>query len=566
VLDPILATRRRWTNHTVALGLVFGVLLAFVGTQQVVSADEGAALLQAKVVTSTGQWALPAVTQLDPTGKWFPIHLSNSAGERMFPFSRPPIYPTVIRPLLSAGGLPLVLGLHVVALLLAALFAGLLTERVRPGRGIQAMWLTGLLSPLLFDGYWVIAHSIVAAGAALAVLGAVKVVVDGRARWLGAWFVGLGVAVLFRNEPLIFAVALAVALGLYGLLTRGATLSQRGRGIALGVASLAVAGAGYWISTLTRRLVEDSKAGGYQPDTAGGVVAGRWRGFQHSVLGAGSVGSIGPLLVVLTLGLVIGTVVCIRFEAGTPRTARTLAWAAAGTAILRLLLPADLITGLLLATPVLIVAALCVPGERLRDPALRIVAIAGWLTVLGVTATQHDTGGAGEWGGRYYHVALPMICILAVVTFDWILAHRGTAGRAVVAALLIAAGAYGGLAMRESRDLRNAADVLTSATWRTAETTESAHQAGGPVVVSSWIAAGRFAWDHILDGRYLTVSERRDLPELGERLADAGVPDFTFLAQPGDAAHLGEIGSGYHVAQTQPLGTRGWSVNVLTRS
>ena len=120
---------------------------------------------------------MPATSELDPTGDWYAIHNSNVVGDLAFPFTRPPIYPATIRPFLELGGLGLVLGLHVFALWLAACGAGALCERVRPGRGIQAMWLTGALSPLLFDGYWVIAHTIAAAGAIWAVVADVPVVV-----------------------------------------------------------------------------------------------------------------------------------------------------------------------------------------------------------------------------------------------------------------------------------------------------------------------------------------------------------------------------------------------------
>ena len=63
------------------------------------------------------------------------------------------------------------------------------------------------------------------------------------------------------------------------------------------------------------------------------------------------------------------------------------------------------------------------------------------------------------------------------------------------------------LAVRESRGIRDVADVLTETAWRTATSTRSAAQPGGPVVVSTWVAGGRFSWRHLLDGRYLTVDE-----------------------------------------------------------
>jgi hypothetical protein len=146
------------------------------------------------------------------------------------------------------------------------------------------------------------------------------------------------------------------------------------------------------------------------------------------------------------------------------------------------------------------------------------------------------------------------------------LAHRSAEARAVVLAGLAVSVALSGLSIRESRGIRDVSETLTETAWRTARSTRSAQNPRGPVVVSTWVAGGRFSWRHVLDGRYLTVDEPDQFPALGRRLAAAGVTDFTILAEPADHTHLGEIGSGYRVTRTIRLGDHGWTVAVLART
>jgi hypothetical protein len=554
------ATPRSWCTHALALAAVLTALFFVVGHRQIADADEGAALLQAKVLSTTGQWSMPATSELDPTGDWYPIHNSNLVGDLAFPFTRPPLYPATIRPLLDAGGLGTVVAAHTAALWLAALGAGALAERLRPGRGVATLWLCGLLSPLLFDGYWVIAHTIAAASAVWATYAAVRVVFDRAVRWTPVWLVGVGVACCYRNEALLFAAALAVALLAVGGARRWT------RSIPLAVGTMAIAGGSWMAMNAYQRSAEGgSKAVLYHPELAGGFVSGRLKGFEHAVLAPGTGSPLGVLLVLVTAASVLGALLAVRSDA-PPRLARSLAVLGAAAAVTRLLLPIDLVTGLLMAAPFVVGAAVLLPSTLWRDPAVRLVATTAAVTFVAVTASMHEFGGGGEWGGRYYHVALPLGCVLAVLTLDWMLAHRSAEARAVVLAGLAVSVALSGLSIRESRGIRDVSETLTETAWRTARSTRSAQDPRGPVVVSTWVAGGRFSWRHVLDGRYLTVDEPDQFPALGRRLAAAGVTDFTILAEPADHTHLGEIGSGYRVTRTIRLGDHGWTVAVLART
>jgi hypothetical protein len=385
-------------------------------------------------------------------------------------------------------------------------------------------------------------------------------VLDRRWSWLPVWLVGLGVATLYRNEALLLAAALAVGLATV------ASAERRWPALALSAGSAAIAAISWKAMNAYQRVAEgDSQSVMYHPTLQGGVVSGRLKGFRHAVLDPGNGAFLGVMLVAVAAILIGVALVAVRFDL-LRSLAPSLAVAGAAAAVVRMLLPIDLVTGLVVAAPLVVIAAVLLPRALVRsDAGLRVVVVTTVLSALAITASMHEFGGGGEWGGRYFHVALPLACVLAVLSMDWMLAHRGDVARTVVLSGLVVSLALSVLSIRETKGIRDVADVLTETAWRTATTTRSASDVQGPVVVSTWVAGGRFSWRHLLDGRYLTVDEPEKFPELGRRLAAAGVPDFTILAEPMDHDHLDEVGSGYRVTRSVPLGDNGWTVAVLSR-
>ena len=535
--------------------VLFGVL-AIARPTQVISADEGALLAQVRTLADTGHWSLPVHTEIDRGGSWFGLHQPVILGDRAITFDRPPTYPLLLVPLWKIGGLAAVLALHVLGVWAAALLAGRLTERLVGARGIEAMWLTGVLSPLLFDGYWAIAHSLVAAGAIAAVLGALRFVLDGRRWGIAVWLAGLVTAVGLRTEPLFLAAGLAAAL----LVVGWAQATVRWRAWGLATATVGLAGSLFIGLRLWQRAVEGSPSGGGlpTPSSPNGYLAARLSGFSHSVIGAGFGDRAGAVVAIIAAGFTLGALLLTRFARGTHRMQTGLAAAGAAAAVVRLFLPLDLVTGLLIAAPLIVGAALCVPRQRWADPATKIVAVTASLTVAAVVATQHERGGTGEWGGRYFHVVLPLICVLAVVSMDWLVAHR-PAARTVVTCGLVVCAAFSGMSLREAARGRHSAEVRTELAWQAAQ-----KLGPNPVIVNTWIAGGRFAWRHVDEARYLTVG-RKDFPLLGRRLEEAGIDEWVLLAQPQDLAHIDEI-EGYELTEQEGFGGAGWSVLVMDRA
>ncbi len=558
-----MSERRRWWFHAAALAVVLFGILALARPSQVISADEGAVLSEVRTLSRTDQWTLPVHTDIDPDGAWFGLHqpvIVGDQGDRAITFDRPPTYPLLLVPLWNVGGLVAVLALHVAGVWAAAVLAGRLTERLVPGRGLAAMWLCGVASPLLFDGYWAIAHSLVAAGATAAALGAVRFAFDGRRVALVWWLAGLVLAVGLRTEPLFAAAGLSVALAVVGW----REASVRWRAWPLAVATSGVAGAVLVGMRRWQQAIEGVATMGLPSPSSGGggYLASRVSGFRHSALGAGFGDRTAAMVVVASAACIVGAVVLSRFDVATPRVRMALAAAGAGTAVLRFAMADDMVTGLLMAAPLVIAAACCLPRERWRDPATTVVATTAALTVAAVVATQHERGGTGEWGGRYFHVVLPLICVVAVVSLDWLVAHRPE-GRRVVAWGLVAALVFSVLSLRTAAGARDVVETRTELAWRAAQRTADASDPAGPVVVTTWIAGGRFAWRHAEAARYLLV-DRSEFSELAARLRAAGVGEWVLLAQPEDTAHIREL-EGYDVAERQRFGQTGWSVLVFGR-
>jgi hypothetical protein len=95
----------------------------------------------------------------------------------------------------------------------AAVAAGLIARRLDPAYGIWALWITGIASPLVFDAYLVIAHSIAAALAGFAFLG-LDQALKGKPKALLYALPAAVCMVLLRSEGVLLTLALGAAIGL----------------------------------------------------------------------------------------------------------------------------------------------------------------------------------------------------------------------------------------------------------------------------------------------------------------------------------------------------------------
>ena len=538
------------------------VVIAVTGTGAVINADEGAVLSQAQVLNDTGDWGMTNPNPVvDPEGRWFPLDLSDTADGRWFPYTKHVAYPAAVSLVFHVGGLRGVLFVHGLCLVAAAAIIGLSTRSLARRAGAPlwldrvALWAVLLASPAIMDAFWVIAHApallcaSIAAGLAAELVESPSGITVGRVSKL----IGLGAAVslgvLLRSEATLFGVALGLSLVLWSRLRAAGLVS----GAVAGVSAVAAHFLDAWLEAAAR-------GGAVTPFVTTDRVPwleGRVPGFVNSVLRTDlGGGALGQWLVLAATALTVVAWWGIR-RGAAPTMVRGAAIGAATLWVARMVFVQDLIPGLVMAFPLLIAGAFCVDRQLLGLVTIRMALVAATLYAAAVVATQYAAGGSGDWGGRYLRLLIPLVIPVLVVSLSKRLALVDRPVRRVVAAGLIVSGlAASASAVLYIASIRPVVD-------RTVERLHNEAVAVGepdPLIVSTRIEVGRFSWRYVTRFPMLSVPERSDLPELAERLSQAGVRQFV-LVTPATRIDqdVRELGGRYEVIPGQERETSGWS-------
>jgi hypothetical protein len=565
-IDRAVSAAKRvplWAHALVLAAVLFG-LLAFLDNGTVGNADEGAVLAQAKILQQHGDWGMRSPSEsIDPSGKWFPIDLTERIGDRWYPYTKHTIYPRLVTVADEWGGLRGVLALHVLGVVITALAAAVLARRLAPGWERATLWTVGIASPLFFDGYWVIAHSLATVGAVAAAIG-VLMALD-RRPVAGTALASVAVlwTVLLRSEGTLFGLALAGGLGITWLVRRTP------RAIWVAAAIFVTTAIGYLGDAVLERMAQGGKAGTpfHIEDKQGfltGRVTGAWNTLLSPVLGHDP-----KAAVVALLAAVLGAIAWayLRFRPDEVTQMRAAAIAGAALWVLRIGLGGSLIPGLLIACPLLVAAAISFRRRLLTD-AWRLLLVVGGLYLAAVLATQYGTGGSGDWGGRYLHLMLPIVVPMALVTVGAATASiRPQLRRTLVGSLIISSLALSMVAVVSIRDMHVITRDAVEGVHQVAMTTKEAHSADGPVVISDNIAFGRFSWQYVTDQRYLSVTKKSDLPKAVSAMADAGVDDFVYAESAAVVDRRLPLleQDGYTLQRTVEIPSLDWKVVVLSQ-
>lgn len=501
--------------HLAALAVVLVALMPVVGTSASFSADEGAAIIQARSLSRGGGWIVEhPVPEADPDGAAYPIELSQGGPKGTAPFAKHPLYALLLAGADRLAGITGMVLLSLLGTVAAAGLAATLAARIEPGLARPTLWAAGVASPLLFDGYLVIAHTLGAACAGGAVLAA-AVAFERRSR-AAAMAVApcVAVAVLLRSEAVFLALGLAVAAGVLG--------RRRGDRVVAGlVAAGSVLAAG--AARLGERVWAVEIVGGGSvgagaarlPSKSSGFISDRWDALVLTGLRPGyDEFPLAELLLLVMVGaLVIGAYATRRGRRGVA----PMVGVAAGSALAAVLIaPANVVPGILVASPVVLVGLALAGRGALATTTARLAALTAGVFALCVLATQYSVGGSGEWGGRYLAVGLPLALPVLV------LAIRRRASRSFVCGLLVCSLALGVMAVGSLRSAHRFGAGLIAAI----------HEIAGPdrpVLVTTAPLLPRMAWATFDDQRWL-LSEQADLPGLVDRLEQAGIERFTFVA------------------------------------
>lgn len=512
--------------HLAVLAVVLLVLVPVVGTSQSFLADEGAAIIQARSLEAGDGWIVDhPVPGLDPEGAWYPV-VNAEHGEKGFaPLAKHPAYPLLAAAAARLGGVTGIVLLSLSGTLAAAGLAAALAGRLDRSLVRPTLWVVGLASPMLFDGFLAMAHTLGAACATAALLAAVVALQDRRPRMALLVAPAVAGAVLLRNEAVLFAAALALVAGLLMISRRYRVAAALLAGSTVAAALGARLAERIWIARITGEAVAATSVG--VPAAGGGYLRGRVDGFLMTWLNPAYGGSLAVrLALLLTLPAIGWAVLRVRVDP-TDRVGILGGGAvAAGAAVVALAMtPDNVVPGLLIAFPVATAGLLALHVRLFKEIGPLLIGATTALFALGVLATQYADGGIGEWGGRYFALAVPA----SVPLFLAALRLRGLAlpapvRRGVAAAMAICAIALSSMAIGGLRSSHAVAE-------RVVARIEGAGRSTGdprPVILTTWIGGPRLAWPTFDDHRWLYVTEDEVAIAAG-RLRAAGIDRFLFV-------------------------------------
>jgi lipoprotein signal peptidase len=491
-------------------------------------ADEGSALAQAEQLADGDGWSRPlSFPRADPERTSFPL-FNSVAGDRVVPLGQHPAYALAVEPWYALAGTTGAALLSIVALTVAAVLGACIGRRLRPGIEVPALWAIGVSSPLFLDGYLVVGHTIAAALAAAVALAVLRFS-DGEQRAaMGAVAVGFAVGTgLVRNEGILYAVAVGVTLVAVGLRRRDRPV------VALGALVAAGAEGSRFADALLRSHVVHLGSAQF------GVAAeGSWIGshaqstFVTLFLPSYGKFDIGDVLLIIGVVCAIVAAVIARRRPEDRNGLFLFAGLAVGLVVVRLFFTPAPVPGILLAFPLLGIAAALANRRVLGRPNVGALATAMALYAGAVLLTQYAGAGGREWGWRYFSLALPVVVPLALIAIVDGAARiserdRRMAGRLLIA-LCAAIGVLAFLSLREVRhDDRQIVDGI-----RAAYQAAPAADGGKPVVVTTQAGTiDRFSWEHIDETRWLALDlkDRSQLAAYLNRIAKLGVGQVTFV-------------------------------------
>lgn len=441
------------------------------------------------------------------------------------PFAKHPAYALLLAGAHRLGGVAAMVLLSVAGVVAAAALAGALVARFDPVLRRPAIWTVGLASPLFFDGFLVIGHTLGAALAAGAALCALVAIVDRRPVVALAVAPCVAGAVLLRSEAVLFAGALAVV----ALVAR---LRAPSRLPAILVAGAALA------SAVTARMAEAAWLESILGQGAGALelpnrlgtddfLQGRLDSFFITWL-LPDYKSSQPFSLLLLVMLMALAIAAIQARSAPANRMRVLAPAgiAAGAATGAFVAaPATVVPGLLLAFPAVVAGVLVARRSLFRDPGVVLAAGTSVVFALAVLATQYNSGGTGEWGGRYFALAIPVFVPVLLLAL-----HRQgrrlerTTRRGALAALVVCSLALTSMALLSVRSShRYWSGVMDSV--------KQAHGVAGPgaPVMATWSAAPRYVWP-ILDRSRWVVTSSADVGRLRRSFAELGFRRYLFVS------------------------------------
>lgn len=390
-------------------------LIPVMNNGAVAAPDDGLYAAQAKLLTD-GTWSerRPAAA-IDANGVNSTIGPSFVYKDRQIPYLRHPLFPTVLSWFYRVGGFDGLIAFSVLGVWLAAIAAGLMGRMLDHRYGMLALLLTGIASPLIFDAYLVSAHGMAAGLSGFVALG-VAHLIDRRRAWHLAYALPCAVLlVALRTEGIIVLLATTAVVGLFAIrlrpfrIDRLAIVTAGGVGV---VSLLAYLADSRWTQSL-----KQATGSANQPllreaisnrDPFGAAWISLIRPWYGSTLNANSA-------VVFAVVAILLAAATIRISAARWLLPVSLLVLAAASLLYQQFGDDVLISGLISAFPVAIGGLILLRRQDLTRHLIPRHLLISMLAIITITVTSYSNGGAIEWGGRFYHVIIPLLVPVAMV-------------------------------------------------------------------------------------------------------------------------------------------------------
>lgn len=404
-----------WINAAVLL-IALIALVPLIYNGSIFMPDEAVYLKQAEAL-SDGRWSSPyKATDVDPEGILAPLTDGGFVDGRVVHYHRHVLYPILLAPAFAIAGPVGAMALSVLGTWVAAVGAAFVARGIRRPLGVGALWLTGLGSPLLFDAYQVVGHSIAAALAGIAFLGVTRAVRGGSLRHLWYALPAVAAVVALRTEGAVFAVALAGAAGLVAIGWRPfARFSWRD--VAISASVVASAALAYLLDS--RAATALVPATSLATDRIGGPaidpVRGAWVTLLQPFNG-------GWQNVTVAIPLVVGfawlAAIVLRARPAHPLLPLASLGVVTVAALTTFIDPTFLVSGFFSAFPFAVMGIVWLRKRDFGSPAVTMAVATCLAATCGVLITNYGVGGATEWGGRFLHLLLPVFIPLVILGFS----------------------------------------------------------------------------------------------------------------------------------------------------
>lgn len=461
---PLL--HRLWP-HAIVLALLLVGLLPFLNNGYPAMVDESVYSYQAANLAD-GSWTSPRpLPDIDVDGWHGPLIDSTIVGDDWIPYARQPFYPLLMAPLFKLGGYSALIGLSIVGTWVAALAAAQIARRVDRRASILTLWVTGIGTPLLFDAYVAVGHSLAAALAGICALALLRSACLGptgdepclpsglRWAWTAAAAVSAFLLVLVRSEGalVVGGLALTGALLSMHLVDRRPAIHWK-RAVAACAVGISGVAAYFANAKWAAHLTSGANGAGGSLNRITDPLAQAW----NSLLRPWGIDTRNAsTTMALALVCLVLAALLLRLLPRRPLIGCALLCFGAVAAVVRQFETVDQVSGLLATAPVLTFGLLLVGRSDLSRPAVQFLLGASAFTTLGILWLAYGEGGAAEWGGRFYHVLIPLLVPVAVIVLFRVQASAASVGyrRVVAAALVIMTAATSVLSLRLLVDNRH---------------------------------------------------------------------------------------------------------------